>query len=76
MSLAVQRVLAQLYRGIEEAIAPVTDMIPEKEWRNQEILRRYLAGERAVDLAREFGISVRRVNRLIRRYLDRDRGQE
>ena len=74
MSLAVQRVLAQLYRGIEEAIAPVTDMIPEREWRNQEIVRRYLAGERAVDLAREFGISVRRVNRLIRRYLAR--GQE
>ncbi len=73
MSLAVQRVLAQLYRGIEEAIAPVTDMIPEKEWRNQEIFRRYMAGERAVDLAREFGISVRRENRLIRRYL---RGQQ
>ncbi len=71
MSLAVQRVLAQLYRGIEEAIAPVTDMIPEKEWRNQEIIRRYLSGERAVDLAREFGISVRRVNRLIRRHLNR-----
>ncbi len=67
MSLAVRRVLAQLYRGIEEAIAPVTDMIPEKEGRNQEIIRRYLAGERAVDLAWEFGISVRRVNRLIRR---------
>ncbi len=71
MALAVQRVLAQLYRGIEEAIAPITDMIPEKEWRNQEIIRRYLAGERAVDLAREFGISVRRVNRLIRRYFNR-----
>jgi hypothetical protein len=39
--------------------------------RNQEIVRRYLAGERAVDLAKEFGITVRRVNRLIRRYLDR-----
>lgn len=50
MSLAVQRVLAQLYRGIEEAIAPVTDMIPEKEWRNQEIFRRYMDGERAIDL--------------------------
>ncbi len=71
MSLAVQRVLAQLYRGIEEASAPVMDMIPEKAWRNREVIRRYLAGERAVDLAREFGISVRRVNRLIRRYLDR-----
>ncbi len=74
MSLAVQRVLAQLYSGMIEAETPVRDMIPEKEWRNQEIVRRYLAGERAVDLAKEFGISVRRVNRLIRRYLDR--GQE
>ncbi len=71
MSLAVQRVLAQLYRGREEAIAPVTDMIPEKEWRNCEIVRRYLAGERAIDLAREFGISARRVTRLIRRNLNR-----
>lgn len=71
MSLAVQRVLAQLYRGVMESMTPVSDMIPEKEWRNQEILRRYLDGERAVDLAREFGISVRRVNRLIRRYLNR-----
>jgi hypothetical protein len=70
-SLAVQRVLAQFYRGMIEAETPVSDMIPEKDERNQEIVRRYLAGERAFDLAREFGISVRRVNRLIRRYLDR-----
>ncbi len=71
MSLAVQRVLAQLYSGMIEAETPVSDMVPEKEQRNQEIVRRNLAGERAVDLAKEFGISVRRVNRLIRRYLDR-----
>ena len=71
MSLAVQRVLAQLYRGVMESTTPVSDMILEKEWRNQEIFRRYMAGERSIDLAREFGISVRRVNRLIRRYLDR-----
>ena len=71
MSLAVQRVLAQLYRGIIESMTPLSDMRPEKEWRNQEIFRRYMAGERAVDLAQEFGISVRRVNRLIRRYLNR-----
>lgn len=70
ISLAVQRVLAQLYRGVKESITPVSDMIPEKEWRNREILRSYLGGERAVDLAREFSISVRRLNRLIRRYLD------
>ncbi len=71
MSRAVRRMLAELYRGIAEATAPVIDMIPEKEWRSQEIVKRYLAGERAVDLAREFGISVRRANRLIRRYLER-----
>ena len=57
MSLAVQRVLAQLYSGMIEAETPVSDMIPEKEWRNQEIVWRYMNGERAVDLAREFGIS-------------------
>jgi Mor family transcriptional regulator len=71
MSLAVQRVLAQLYRGVIESMTPVSDMIPEKEWRNQEIFRRYMDGERAIDLARAFGISIRRVNRLIRRYLNR-----
>ncbi len=70
MSPAVQRVLAQLYSSMIEAETPVSDMIPEKAWRNQEIVRRYMAGERAVDLANEFGISVRRVNRLIRRYLE------
>jgi Mor family transcriptional regulator len=47
-------------------------MIPPKTQRNQEIVQRYLAGERAVDLAAEYRISVRRVNRLIRRYLDRE----
>jgi len=71
MSQAVRQVLAQLYRGMNEADEPVSDMIPEKDQRNQEIFARYMAGERAVDSAWEFGISVRRVNRLIRRYLDR-----
>ena len=71
MSRAVRQVLTQLYRGMIEVNTPVSDMIPEKDQRNQEIYKRYLAGERAFDLAREFGISVRRVNRLIRRFLDR-----
>jgi hypothetical protein len=43
----------------------VTSSIPPKTERNQEIIHRYLAGERALDLAQEFGISVRRVNKLI-----------
>jgi len=71
MSHAVRQVLLQLYRGVIEAGAPVSNMIPEKDQRNREIYHRYMAGERAVDLARDFGISIRRVNRLIRRYLDR-----
>jgi hypothetical protein len=69
MSQAVRRLLAQLYRGLIEKESPVSDMTPEKDERNRAIYHRYLAGERAVDLAREFGISVRRVDRLIRRYL-------
>jgi len=44
--------------------------------RNKEIVRHYLADEHGGDLAKEFGISVRRVNKLIRRYLDRNRRQE
>ena len=71
MSQAVRQVLAQLYRGMIESDSPMSDMIPEKDQRNQEIFARYMAGERAVDLAWDFGISARRVNRLIRRYLDR-----
>ena len=46
-------------------------MIPPKTKRNEEIIRRYMAGERAVDLADEFEISVRRVNRIVRRFQDR-----
>ncbi len=70
MVLAIRRVLAQLYRGMIEVDKPVNDIIPEKDVRNQAIYQRYLAGERAVDLANEFEISVRRVNKLIRRYLN------
>jgi hypothetical protein len=62
---------AQLYRGMIEADAPVSDMIPEKDVRNQANYQWNLAGERAVALAREFGISVRRGNRLMRRILNR-----
>jgi len=75
MSRAVQRILEQLYRGQTESDTPVNDMIPEKVQRNQEIYDRYMAGERAVDLAKKFGVSVRRINRNIRRMVKR-RGEE
>ncbi len=54
-----------------ESMTPVSERIPEKDGCNQEIVRRYLDGARAVDLTSEFGIAVRPVNRLIRHYLSR-----
>jgi hypothetical protein len=70
-SQAVAIILRLMYKDQSLPAKPVSDIPPLKADRNQEIVRRYLAGERAVDLAKEFGISVRRVNRLIRRHLDR-----
>jgi Mor family transcriptional regulator len=71
MGLAVATVLWIMYGDQPKPEKPASSMIPTKTQRNQEIVRRYLADERAVNLAKEFGISVRRVNRLIRRHLDR-----
>ena len=70
-SQAVAIILRLLYKDQPLPAKPVSDIPPLKADRNREIVRRYLAGERAVELAKEFGVSVRRVNRLIRRYLDR-----
>jgi Mor transcription activator family protein len=64
---AVQRMLARLYAKKEPLTQPVTDLIPLKEDRNAEIYQRFLAGERAVDLAKEYGISLQRIYVLIRR---------
>ena len=71
MGFAVEIVLWVMYADRPKPTRPASSMIPTKTDRNREIIRRYLAGERAVDLAQEFGISVRRVNRLVRRYLNR-----
>ena len=71
MGKAVVVVLRLLYADKPASDKPASSMIPPKTERNQEIVQRYLAGERAVDLAREFGISVRRVNKPIRRHLNR-----
>ncbi len=73
MGLAVAMVLWIMYGDRPKHNKPTSSIIPPKTQRNQEIVQRYLAGERAVDLAKEFRISVRRVNRLIRRDLDRGR---
>jgi Helix-turn-helix domain len=70
-SQAVAIILRLLYKDQTLPTKPVSDIPPLKADRNREIYDRYLAGERAIDLAREFGISVRRINRIIRRYLNR-----
>lgn len=64
-SSAAAIVLRLLYKDQPLPKSPVSDT-PLKVDRNQEIYNRYMAGERAVDLAKEFGISVRRINKLIR----------
>ncbi len=48
-----------------------SSMIPAKVDCNRELIARSLAGARAIELAEEYGISMRCVNRLVRRHLDR-----
>ncbi len=63
---AVQRILRLLYAGMELPQEPLTDFIPPKEERNAEIYQRYLTGARAVDLAKEYGMSLQRIYVIIR----------
>ena len=65
---AVERVLRLLYKGIELPRQPLTDLIPTAQRRNREISERYFAGDRAVDLAAEYGVSLQRIYVLVRRY--------
>ena len=65
---AVHRVLRQLYFGQTLSAQPVTDLIPTEDERNSEIYQRYVNGERAVDLADDYGISLQRIYVLLRRY--------
>jgi Mor family transcriptional regulator len=64
----VQIILRILYVGVSAPDQPVSGMIPSKEKRNLEIYQRYMAGESSTALAQEFGISTRRVIRLVHRY--------
>ena len=65
---AVPRILHQLYFGQRFSAQPITDLIPTEEDRNFAIYKRYVAGERAVDLAEDYDISFQRVYVLIRRH--------
>ena len=63
---AVRRILRVLYSGIPHPAAPLNDFTPTKHNRNREIYTRYLAGERAIELAAEYGISLQRLHEIIR----------
>jgi hypothetical protein len=64
---AVAIILRLLYKNQPLPTKQVNDIPPLKADRNQEIYDRYMAGESAVDLAEEFAVSVRRINKIIRR---------
>jgi Mor family transcriptional regulator len=60
--------LRQLYFGQVLATHPVTDLIPVEEKRNAKIYQRYVNGEKATDLAKDYSVSIQRIYVLIRRY--------
>ena len=64
---AVHRVLYQLYLGKALPVQPVTDLIPTENERNTKIYQRYISGERAIDLAEDYSVSLQRIYALIRR---------
>jgi hypothetical protein len=57
-----------LYRNMPLPEYPLSDIRPIKLDRNRELYGCYQSGEHVVNLVREFGISVRRANRLIKRF--------
>ncbi len=63
---AVRRILRLLYARMELPSEAISDHTPTKEERNAEIYQRYLTGKRAVDLAREYGMSLQRIYKIIR----------
>ena len=66
VAIAIFKLL--IYPSPRTSRLPASAAIPEKVERNLEIYRRYIAGERTQNLADEFGISIRRVNWLIKRF--------
>jgi DNA-binding CsgD family transcriptional regulator len=64
---AVRRLLRMLYAGMDIPAHAVNDFVPTKEDRNREIYQRYMEGVRAVELARQYSVSLQRIYTLIRR---------
>jgi len=60
--------LVLLYGSTQPSDIPISRLTPPKEERNREIYRRYIAGERAIDLAKEYSVSLQRIYVIIRKY--------
>lgn len=68
---ASARLIQLLYKDVPAAEKPVSLLIPMMAERDEIIYTRYTSGERAVDLAEEYGVSLQRLHWLIRRYKSR-----
>jgi hypothetical protein len=64
--LAAQRLLRMLYPTKRPAKPKKKDEIA-RELRNDEIRRRYQAGERVVDLAKEYSMTLQGIYRILRK---------
>ncbi len=56
----VRTFLRMLYGGVPAMNEPISCILPAKAARNSETYQRNLEGARAVDLAKEFGVSLQR----------------
>jgi hypothetical protein len=63
---AVSHLVNQLYRRLPLPTSPQSQATPKQTGRNTEIRIRYKAGTSVPDLAREYGISKKRVYQILR----------
>ena len=63
---AVSRLINQLHRGVPFPTSPQSQATPKQVERNAEIRAKYEAGTSVPDLAREYGISKKRIYQILR----------
>ena len=63
---AISHLVNQLYRGLPLPTSPQSQATPKQVKRNAEIRARYTEGTSVPDLARDYGISSKRVYQILR----------
>jgi hypothetical protein len=63
---SVSHLVNQLYRGLPLPTSPQSQATPKQVERNAEIRAKYKAGTSVPDLAKEYGISTKRVYQVLR----------